>query len=428
MRIGTGVALPTPPPPTLTPAAAVLDRAVLLRVAALADQALRPIFDLPAHAPAGSTAPPTAREALAIAAALQALAQDGDLIAAHGGTSAGLPAQALSALLGARALLGASLSAVPPGTAPGSIPGTAPGIPAGLASSAVPVTLASALTLAAAAVRGADRLSLSPAVTALRLAPIAGTHAPVIELTLALLTALTGEARSRVQLLAHDAALGAELSTTGGFADPLTAASQIGKPAADVLQLLVRGNLRTLDAKLVDLTLGLTVQRQPGTATLDDAALATLRTTLEQLAHRSITSDFPGDAATLAGQSARFQAMLDPVGLWPMQSFLLSGLLLFGAARDIDPEDKLDEIDDHEDAASVDMDSDDDADADAHSGDQQAADQPVAPPAAANGDQSLVVLIDDGGPPVISASAWLELELRHWRTQLRLWMSLPGAG
>jgi len=422
MRIGTGVALPTPPPPTLTPAAAVLDRAVLLRVAALADQALRPIFDLPAHAPAGGTAPPTAREALAIAAALQALAQDGELIAAHGGTPAGLPAQALSALLGA------SLPAVPPGAAPGSIPGTAPGIPAGPASTALPVTLASALTLAAAAVRGADRLSLSPAVTALRLPPIAGTHAPVIELTLALLTALTGEARSRVQLLAHDAALGAEFSTTGGFADPLTAASQIGKPAADVLQLLVRGSLRTLDAKLVDLTLGLTVQRQPGTATLDDAALATLRTTLEQLAHRSITSDFPGDAATLAGQSARFHAMLDPVGLWPMQSFLLSGLLLFGAARDIDPTDDLDEIDDRDDAASVDMDSDDDGDADARSSDQQAADQQLAPPEAAKGDQSVAISIDDGGPPVISASAWLELELRHWRTQLRLWMSLPGAG
>ena len=427
MRIGTGVALPTPPPPTLTPAAAVLDRAVLLRVAALADQALRPIFDLPAHAPAGSTAPPTTREALAIAAALQALAQDGELIAAHGGTPAGLPAQALSALLGARALLSANPSAVPPGAAPGSIPGTAPGIPAGSASSALPVTLASALTLAAA-VRGADRLSLSPAVTALRLAPIAGTHAPVIELTLALLTALTGEARSRVQLLAHDAALGAEFSTTGGFADPLTAASPIGKPAADVLQLLVRGSLRTLDAKLVDLTLGLTVQRQPGTATLDDAALATLRTTLEQLAHRSITSDFPGDAATLAGQSARFQAMLDPIGLWPMQSFLLSGLLLFGAARDADPTDDLDEIDDHDDAASVDMDGDDDGDADARSGDPQTADQQLAPPEAANGDQSLVVATDDGGPPVISASAWLELELRHWRMQLRLWMSLPVAG
>ena len=38
----------------------------------------------------------------------------------------------------------------------------------------------------------------------------------------------------------------------------------------------------------------------------------------------------------------------------------------------------------------------------------------------------IISLPEDGGPPIISASHWLELELRHWRSQLRLWMALPA--
>ena len=67
--------------------------------------------------------------------------------------------------------------------------------------------------------------------------------------------------------------------------------------------------------------------------------------TLEQLARSEIKLEYPGNAAALAGHSARFQAVLDPLGLWPMQSFVLSGLLILGRAWD---EDEIAELDDEE--------------------------------------------------------------------------------
>lgn len=313
-----------------------------------------------------------------------------------------VPAQVREALL-------AAVSSLPtPGTTPSAtlpslvtVAGQTPSI-AGVPATALPLIAADAAALAAAIHR--DRLSLSPAVAALRTDPAALKGRPAAEFMLDLLVGLTGEPPSRLQLLAF------------GAPEPSdnTVASLAMKGPGELLQLLVRGVVHSADAKLIEVTLGLSVQRQPGSAPLDAAVLDSIRATVEALAQMEIDLDYPGAAAGLAGHSARFHAVLDPLGLWPMQSFILSGLLMLGRARDDDEVDAED-LDDEE--MSPDR-------GDEHDGE--------APPPSPQPRRKKVKALaepsppaDDGGLPIISGSHWLELELAHWRTQLRQWMRLP---
>ncbi|WP_293397711.1 hypothetical protein [Nevskia sp.] len=251
-----------------------------------------------------------------------------------------------------------------------------------------------------------DRLSLSPATVALRSDPVLPKGSPTVEFTLNLLAGLTGEPRSRLLLVP-------DTRTPG---DPAAIASLASKGPNEPLQLLVRGSVHGADARLIDLTLGLSVQRQAGAPVIDRAVLALIQASLEELARSEIKLDYPGAAAALAGHSARFQAVLDPLALWPMQSFLLSGLLILGPARE---QDEVDEISEEGAAAS--------------NHDQREPEEPSdeakersLQPKEAQPPTELTPLPADGGPPIISASHWLELELRHWRSQLRMWMALPA--
>lgn len=251
----------------------------------------------------------------------------------------------------------------------------------------------------------ADRLSLSPATVALRGDPVLPNGSPTVEFTLNLLAGLTGEPRGRL-LLVPDTRM------TG---DAAAVASLATKGPNETLQLLVRGSVHSADARLIDLTLGLSVQRQAGAPAIDRAVLAMIQASLEELARSEIKLDYPGASITLAEHSARFQAVLDPLALWPMQSFLLSGLLILGPARE---QDDIDELGDQEAAAS----NQDQGEADAQADE---AEEHAPQPREAKAPPGLTPLPGDGGLPIISASHWLELELRHWRAQLRLWMALP---
>ncbi|WP_295683484.1 hypothetical protein [uncultured Nevskia sp.] len=248
-----------------------------------------------------------------------------------------------------------------------------------------------------------DRLSLSPATVALRSDPLLPKASATVEFTLNLLAGLTGEPRSRL-LLVPD---------TRMPSDPTAIASLATKGPNELLQLLVRGSVHSADGQLLDLTLGLSVQRQAGAPVIDRAVLALIQASLEELARSEIKLDYPGASSALAGHSTRFQAVLDPLALWPMQSFLLSGLLILGPARERDEVDEVSE----EGAAESSQD---------HGAPDEQAEQAPAPPQEAKPPTELTPLPADGGPPIISASHWLELELRHWRSQLRLWMALPA--
>ena len=167
------------------------------------------------------------------------------------------------------------------------------------------------------------------------------------------------------------------------------------------------------------MTLGLGVQRQSGSLPMDRAVLDAIAASLDRLAQLPIDLDHPGPAAGLAGHSARFQAVLDPLGPWPMQGFLLSGLLVLGPARD---DDEAADSDAGREAPSADPDADADRDPDRDGNRSEREDKQPTPRPKRNEAEALP---PDGGPPIISGSHWLELELGHWRSQLRLWMNLP---
>ncbi len=374
MRIGTGVQLPLTPPPSTSgiAPAATPDRSILLRAAALAASSPWPgLGNASGDDGPGNTPAPLPLLAVAPLPAV------------------GLPAAPPAVLSSTTSLLASLQDA--------SLP-AAKGLPM-----PIPAAMSGALTAAFA-----DRLSLSPATASLRTGSATqASDKPAVELTLNLLSALTGEPRSRLQLLAFG-------TPTPG--NPDAVAGLAAKGANELLQLLVRGTVHGADGKQLDLTLGMSLQRQAAASVLDASMLDAIRSTLEQLARSEIKLDYPGASAALAGHSARFQAVLDPLGLWPMQSFLLSGLLILGQAWDGD---EVAELDEEEDAApSRDTDTDEQ---DPTSEQQQpkreaqalALDEPTPLPA-------------DGGLPIISANRWLELELRHWRSQLRLWMALPA--
>lgn len=98
----------------------------------------------------------------------------------------------------------------------------------------------------------------------------------------------------------------------------------------------------------------------------------------------TVDSDAP--LAQLIGQQLRFECMADARGLWPLQAQLLSGVVRFGSnvagqVRKPKPETH----------AAAEGETSEEAPADA--------------PAAA---------VDDGGPPRISASRWMELKTFGW--------------
>lgn len=240
-----------------------------------------------------------------------------------------------------------------------------------------------------------DRVTLSPARASTPTGTSALTSKPVGQLMLEMLDTLVGEPRSQWQSISP------QLSAAG---DAGTVARLAAESPGEALRLLVQGSVRSLDHKLTDLSFGMTVQRQPGSAAADPA----IQLAVQQWAQTKILLDCPGKAADLAGHSANFQAVLDPRGLWPLQSFFLSGLLTFGAAHD-DEEDEEDErllAEDRDEQGLP----------------QRRKNKAKLPPQ----DES-TPLAADGGPPIISASRWLELELRYLRTQVRLWMGLPPA-
>lgn len=257
-----------------------------------------------------------------------------------------------------------------------------------------------------AATKLGDRLSLSPAIVALHNDPVLPKANPTVEFTLNLLAGLTGEPRSRL-LLVPD---------TRMASDPTAIASLAAKGPNELLQLLVRGSVQGADARLIDLTLGLSLQRQAGAPVIDRAVLALIQTRLETLARTEIKLDYPDASTALAGHSVRFQAVLDPLALWPMQSFLLSGLLILGPAREQDDVDEIGEkgaTESNQDQREPEEQADE---AQEHPLQSKEAQPPT----------ELTPLPGDGGLPIISANHWLALELRHWRSQLRLWMALPA--
>lgn len=318
----------------------------------------------------------------------------------------------------------AAIAGVPgPGSSP-VVPGEAPQVPATVVTmaahgrpggssaliAAAPAAVAASTVAARAATIARDRLTLSPATAALRGDPQAASGRPGAAFMLDLLAGLTGEAPECLQLLAFGAP---------GEVDDAVAGPALRGPG-EWLQLLVRGTVHGTDARQLDVTLGLSVQRQSGATLLDGVALESLRASLEQLARSPAELDYPGPAAALAGHSARFQAVLDPAGLWPMQSFILSGLLILGGARE---DDELpDDGGDDEDLDPGPQDEGRDGEA--------AARTPLPPPKRRRAKPAAALpaslLPADGGPPIITASHWLSLELRHWRTQLRQWMQLPA--
>lgn len=386
MRIGPGVVLP--PAPTLTANAlkelSAPDRALLFRAAALAaaDSVLAPAKpDAPAMptmpsvpTPIGSP-PPTPVPGTAAPGTDALVSLIRALPASTGGSSIDTRTSP------------PTLALTPPQAGP-SITGAA--------NPTVPLAPASP-----------DRLSLSAAALGLRPVLEEPARTAVGQFAAELLESLTGEPRSSLQFL--DPGLRSALG-----ADYVALAA---KGADAALRLLVQGSVRSEDDQALDLSLRLTVQPQAGAELPDLATRVAIRDALDQLAQARPLLDFPGPAAKLAGQSLQFEAAFDPRQNWTLPGFYLSGMLLIGLARNPEPWERIDEDDgpvaDDEPSPQAESESAE-QDAPAPRRRRKKKPRPEQPTP------------DDGGPPIISASHWLELELHHWRTQLRLWMSLPN--
>jgi hypothetical protein len=296
----------------------------------------------------------------------------------------------------------------------GASPTPVSGLPIAVASAApVPLpALAGLPSMAMSLAAGPDRLSLSTVAATPRLAMAPGTQGSTGDWLRGVLAALTGD----------DGAV-----SLGSFGlppgrEPSVVAAPGSRNPQDLLQLLLRGTAVGSDQRAVEVTLGLTVQRQAQAGVLLDAALLdAVHGALEQLASREVDLDFPGAVASLAGQSLRFQASFDPLALWPMQSFLLSGLLIFGRARPL-AEDELEVGDGEDETETEPQPVDDGAEREARQSPDQPPKKPKRRRAALDAPTPLPA---DGGAPIISAGHWLELELRHWRVQVRRWMALP---
>lgn len=244
----------------------------------------------------------------------------------------------------------------------------------------------------------ADRVSLSAAAGASIAAKPAQVSQPPGQLLLNVLEAVTGEPASQLQMLEFRAPSAPATSAT--YSPQLLSDS-----SRDVLQLLSQGAIRTMDGKMVPFDFALTAHRGGSPAA---AVLTSLVLNMPPPQGRALL-DYPGPAADLAGQVLNFQAVLDPRALWPLQSFLLSGLLTLRRARDEEPEDELYRL------AEWSDDADQDEQGEPRKRKRQA--RPVP-------EDEISPLPEDGGPPIISGRRWLELEMRHLRVQMRQWMGL----
>ena len=245
----------------------------------------------------------------------------------------------------------------------------------------------------------ADHVTLSPTAAAVLTDMPALASKPSAQFLMHVLGAITGEPESQLQLLNLKAPplLGASASY-----GPLAT----GDKRADMLSLFAQGAIRSLDQKVIPFGLSVMASRSSGIA---EAGLPSLQAA-QLLAHSKIELDYPGPAADLAGHSLNFQASLDPRALWPMQSFLMSGALTLGRAREKDLEDELFDALAEEEESETDQQS---------PRERKKKSKMLVP-------DKPTPLAEDGGPPIITSRRWLELELRHLRLQMRNWMGLTG--
>jgi hypothetical protein len=282
----------------------------------------------------------------------------------------------------------ASLSQQGAGIASSALPGrlTSPSGP--MQAVAVPLSLPQASSISMAA----DRVSLSQATVSAQADLSALSLKPSGQFVLDLIETLTGEPRSQLQWLGAGFP-GTEVPDYTARAGP------------EALQVLVQGSVRSHDQQLINLMLRLTVTKLPGMPGSDPA----IQEAVQQWAQNRILLEYPGNAADLAGYRLNFQAALDPRGMWPIQSFMMSGMLSLSIAAEEDAEDEWL-------FPEWEADNADDVPPKRHS-------KKPRPKA----EDELSPLPADGGPPIISARRWLELELRYLRTQVRLWMGLPAS-
>jgi hypothetical protein len=245
----------------------------------------------------------------------------------------------------------------------------------------------------------ADHVTLSPTATAVLTETPTLASKPSAQFLMHVLEAITGEPESQLQWLSLKAPPAPGVTTSYG---PL----QVSDKSVDMLSLFTQGTIRSLDQKMIPFGFSVTASRSNGVA---ETAMTNPQAS-QWLAQSKIVLDYPGPAADLAGHSLSFQTALDPRALWPMQSFMMSGALTMGRAREKNLEDEL-----------LDILADEE---------ESAADQP--PPRQRKKKAKPLVLdeptplAEDGGPPIITSRRWLELELRHLRLQMRNWMGLTG--
>ena len=269
-------------------------------------------------------------------------------------------------------------------------------------------TAAAAATLApsfaevgsALAVVFADRLTLSRTAAAMLTEVPDRAGKPDGRFLLRLLEVLTGEPPDRLQLLELRDSPGSGIDETYG---PQSGTS---KPA-ESLHLLTQGTIHSADQKAIPFRFSLTAVRSALTGSVGTLEILDSLSIMKA----SVLLEYPGLASELAGNSLNFHAELSPQALWPLHSFLLSGLLSLGSASEADLDDGPGTVTPNEE-------------------DQAAGEE--SPPhkkkqAKLRIEDEVSALPEDGGPPVISGRRWLELELRHLRAQVRSWMGLELA-
>lgn len=258
------------------------------------------------------------------------------------------------------------------------------------ANVATPATVLSLPSMPAVA---AGRVPVTPTVVAPSVDLSALSAKPPAQFLTSVLQSLTGETPDQLHLL-DLRPLTQNVETSYG---PQLATAKV----SDSLNLLLQGVVRTADGQ--QLPFGLTAAVARGA--IDTAHLPTLMALLSQ---QDLMVDYPGVARDLAGQALHFQLALDPRNLWPLQSFLFSGSLTLGNAKPT-PHDE-------EEWQWV-----WEEDEDPHDGLPRQRRRKLKP----KPHDPVNEMPDDGGPPLISGGRWLELELRHLRQELRIWMGLP---
>jgi hypothetical protein len=241
----------------------------------------------------------------------------------------------------------------------------------------------------------ADRVTLSRTAAAVLTEMPSLANKPSAQFLFRVLEAITGEPSAQLQLLDLKASVTAATSSTYG------PQAMVDKDH-DVISLFVRGGIRSLDQKMIPFGFAATASRNAPMAEIVPPNLLEA----QQLDQIKVLLDYPGPAAQIAGHALNFQAVLDPRALWPMQSFMFAGLLTFGSARD--------EVLEEEAATPITWEEDA----------EEAEDPPKKRKKKSAALDLPTSLPADGGLPIISGGRWAELEMRHLRAQLRLWMGL----